>query len=122
MIRTIALLTALMLTVPSVGALVCDVICGTRHEASATPARSSCHDHGKSRQDSPTVSALHVCHEMGSVPASIMRDGGPQIAVVRAIVRNLDIVTDADAGRHTVVRQARLTGHAPPLPALPLRI
>ena len=123
MIRTIALLTALMLTGPSVGALVCDVICGTRHEASATPARSSCHDPGPSRDDSPTMSALHECHEMGSVPASIMRDGGVQNAVAQAIVRNLDIVTDADAGRHTVVRQARLTSHAPPLlPALPLRI
>ena len=68
----------------------------------------------------PTIALLTAL--LLAVPTSIMRDGGPQIAVVHAIVRTLDIVTDADAGRHTIVRQARLTSHAPPLPALPLRI
>jgi len=121
-IRTIALLTALVLTVPSAGALVCDVICGTRHEASAAPPSGSCHDHGPSHTGSRTVSALHMCHEIGSVPASIMRDGGLQIAVAQAIVRGVDIVTDADATRDIVVRQERLASHAPPLPTLRLRI
>ena len=122
-LRTIALLTALVLTVPSVSALVCDVICGTRHEASAAPASSSCHDHGPPHRDSATVSPLHVCHEMVGVPASIVRDPGLQFAVAPAIVRGVvDIVTDAAAGCDLVATQARLTDHAPPLRALPLRI
>ena len=122
-IRAIALLTALALTVPSVSALVCDVICGTRHEASAIPASSSCHDHGPPHQDSATVSPLHVCHEMVSVPASIVRDPGLQFVVAPAIVRgDVGIVTDAAAGRDIVATQTRLTDHAPPLRALPLRI
>jgi hypothetical protein len=121
--RTIALLTLLVVTAPSVGALVCDVVCAAQHEASTTPASGSCHDHGTSQPDSPAVSALHVCHEVGTVQASIVRDSGLHAAVAPAIIGgDVDIAVDPAAGRDIVATQARLTGHAPPSPALPLRI
>jgi hypothetical protein len=73
--------------------------------------------------DSPTVSASHVCHEIGGVPASIVRDGAQQVAVAPATLRGIsDILTDAAIARDIAARQQRLTRHAPPPPALPLRI
>ena len=121
--RTIALLTLLAVTAPSLAALVCDVACAAQHEASTTPASGSCHDHGTSQPASPAVSALHVCHEMSTVQASIVRDAGLYAAVPLPIVRGvIDIAADAAAGRDIVSTQARLTGHAPPPPTLPLRI
>jgi hypothetical protein len=119
--RTIALLTVLAVTAPSVSALVCDVACAARHDAAA-PA-GDCHDQGTSQPDSPALSALHVCHEMGTVQASIVRAAGLHVAVPLPIVRGVvDIAADAAAGRDIVATQAWLTGHAPPPPALPLRV
>jgi hypothetical protein len=121
--RTLALLTVLALTAPSVGALVCDVACAARHESSAAaPASGSCHDHGAPQPDSPNVSAAHACHAMGIVPASIMRDAGSQLAVAPAIVHEVQHAADGSAGRETVARRTRLTNHAPPLLILALRI
>ena len=121
--RTLALLTVLALTAPSVGALVCDVACAARHESSpAAPASGSCHDHGAPQPDSPNVSAAHACHAMGIVPASIMRDAGSQLAVAPASVREVQDAADGSAGRGIVARRARHIDHAPPRPALPLRI
>jgi hypothetical protein len=114
-----------MLTGPSVGALICDVLCGAQYEPSVTQAGpSSCHEEDSpSDTNSPIVSASHVCHEMGSVPASIVRHAAPHLAIAQAVVRGIsDILTDAATGRDIAARQERLTSHAPPLAALPLRI
>ena len=61
--------------------------------------------------------------ELGILPASIVRDVGLQAADAPAIVRGtVDLAAAAAAGRALVATQARLTGHAPPSPVLPLRI
>src|SRR5688572_24754903 len=100
--RTIALLTVLALTAPAAGALVCSVACGAQHQA-ATPGNSSCHDTGTSEPDAPAVSASHVCHEIGILPASIVRDVGLQAADAPAIVRGtVDLAAAAAAGRALV--------------------
>lgn len=120
--RFIALLTVLALTSPSVGALVCDVACGAQHQSAAASSSPSCHDHAMPQSDWPTVSAMHVCHEMGSVPASIVRDAAMQLAVAPAILRSLSEMSDPGVSRELSSTHARLTGHAPPPLALPLRI
>ena len=118
--RTIALLTVLALTAPSAAALICDVACTAQHEAATLG--SSCHDSDTSEPGERTVSASHLCHDIGVLPASIVRDGGSHTAVAPAVVRETSDLAAVAAGRALVARQARLTNHAPPPPALPLRI
>ena len=123
-LRTIALLTVLALTAPSVGALVCDLACAAQHQdAAATSASESCHDHGAPAPESPSVSAWHVCHDMGVVPASIVRDAAPHLAIAPAIVLAVfDSAAQHNSGPHVAATHARLTGHAPLPLALPLRL
>jgi len=122
--RTIALLIVLALAAPSVAALVCDVACAAQHEnAVAAPQTGSCHDHAAPQPESPSMSAWHVCHDMGVVPPSVVRDSASQLATAPAIVREI-VASAADygAGRNRVATHARLTAHAPPPLVLPLRI
>jgi hypothetical protein len=121
--RTIALLTVLALTAPSAGALVCDIACAAQHQnTAAAPQSTSCHDHAAPTPESPALSAWHVCHQMGVVPVSIVRDAAPQLAVAPAIVRaGVDVAPANSAGPGLVAMDRRLTGHAPPPLALPLR-
>ena len=123
-LRTIALLTVLALTAPSVGALVCDVACAAQHRGTAPASQdASCHDHASPTPEVPSLSAWHVCHEMGVVPASIVRDAATPLATAPAIVVAIfDSAVQDSARRHIVVTRARLTGHAPPPLILPLRI
>jgi hypothetical protein len=122
--RTVALLIVLALAVPSVAALVCDVACAAQHRnGAAAPQPASCHDDAAPQPESPSASGRHVCHEMGVVPASVMRDAASQAAMAPAIVRAVfDSAAEHNPGLNVVAPHARLTAHAPPLLTLPLRI
>jgi hypothetical protein len=120
--RTIALLIVLALAAPSAAALVCDVMCAAQHD-DAAPQRGSCHDHAAPQRETPSVSAWHVCHAMGVVPASVVRDAASQVAVPPAIARAIvDSAAEHIPARTVNATHARLTGHAPPPAVLPLRI
>src|SRR5688500_1089682 len=120
--RVIALLTVLALTAPSVGALVCDIACAAQHQSVATPAGSSCHDHDAPQSDSPVLSASHDCHDIEFAPASTVREASYQVAVAVIILPDFDDAAGASIARDNVPLRTRHTDHAPPLPALPLRI
>jgi hypothetical protein len=121
--RVIALLTVLALAAPSIGALFCDLACGAQHESSAAPAASgSCHDHAAQPSDSPAVSASHECHDIEFAPASTVREASYQVAVAVIIRPRFDDAASPSSAGDIVPLRTRHTNHAPPLPALPLRI
>jgi hypothetical protein len=118
-LRTLALLAAVLLTLPSVAPLACDWMCGRQHDA-AVPVAGSCHDAGGPRSTLPALAGGHVCHDIGALPTSIVRDAS-QLALP-AIARAVDGQADFPTRQVLLPAPARLTAHAPPPLALPLRI
>ena len=118
-IRFLAPLVAVMLTVPMVAPLVCDWTCGRQHDAAAAPAEN-CHDRGAPHSTSPAIAGSHTCHDLGVLPTSVLRDAG-QLALP-AVTRTIDTVVDDHVGQALFAPHAHLTAHAPPPLLLPLRI
>jgi hypothetical protein len=117
--RVLALLVAVMLTVPTVAPLVCDWTCGLQHSTAAPPAQN-CHDHGAPQSTAPVIAGSHTCHDIGVLAASVLRDADQ--LVLPAVTRAVDPAVDDRIGHTVVASHARQTGHAPPPLALPLRI
>ena len=117
-VRLSAVLLAVTLTGPSVGALVCDWVCAAKHQR--TDANASCHQHG-APGTTPTVAAGHVCHELTSAPASILTAGRQAGFSAPAIVEApLTLVVESSAA---ATYRTREVAHAPPRPLItPLRI
>jgi len=117
-VRLIAVLLAVTLTGPSVGALVCDWACAAKHQR--TDAENSCHQH-RTPGTTPTVAAGHLCHELTSAPASILTDGRPAGFSAPAIVEAplpLSVESAGDATHRT-----RDVAYTPPPPLItPLRL
>ena len=117
-VRLIAMLLAVTLTGPSVGALVCDWVCAAKHQR--TGANGSCHQH-RTPGTTPTVAAGHLCHELTSAPASILTDGRQTGFSAPAIVEAPLILVVESIGAAT--HRTREVAHAPPPPLItPLRI
>ena len=116
--RLLALILAVTLTGPSVGALVCDWTCAPQHAAAAT-AGSTCHDDPGPSQ-TPAFAAGHECHELPTLTPSILTSG-PQV---------VDTPLTAETAAHaTAMVQASFVtrrpdrSHAPPpTHIVPLRI
>ena len=117
--RFLAVLLTLTLTGPSVGALVCELVCAAEH--ARVPAAGSCHE-----QDGPasstTLAPAHVCHEVTTPEPSIVAGSSQGDPRVVADVASPTVTSSSVVQVH-VVTASRVATHAPP-PASnnPLRI
>lgn len=116
-VRVLALLLAVTLTGPSVGALICDWACAAQHPQAATA--TTCHDHG-APPATRTFASGHWCHELTTPPESILTQA-PQVPIMVAVSDLLVTGPDRSAGDDA----ADIHLHAPPAPPpllTPLRI
>ena len=116
-VRVAALVLVVALTGPSVGALVCDWACASRHEQSSS---SGCHEHSGSGLEA-ALASVHRCHELAATAESILTNV-PQLET-RTVVAVVTLFSESRIPAvllHTVRSSAR--SHAPPPPLIPLRV
>jgi hypothetical protein len=112
-VRTAALLLILAMMGPSVGALVCDWTCATKHERTS----AGCHEHAGS--ESPTaIASVDVCHERVAALESVTT---AQQTEQRAVLLSSAVPVDTrSSSLPSVIRSG--SSNAPPLLLIPLRI
>jgi hypothetical protein len=117
-VRLIAAVLTVVLAGPSIGSLVCDWACATKHQRTET--KGNCHQHS-TPGTTPTVAAGHLCHDLTFAPASILADARQSGFSAPAIVDGPLTFSVESAGRAT--HRTRDVAHSPPPPLItPLRL
>lgn len=116
--HAVALLLVLTLAGPSVGALVCDWMCATKHEESTSTG--NCHE-SPAKGSMATLEAGHRCHDVNSATASILPTC-PQVELRAMPV--VAALTDQVRASALALIDGRSPGppHAPPPLLIPLRL
>jgi hypothetical protein len=113
-VRTAALLLILALMGPSVGALVCDWTCATKHDRTS----AGCHEHAGS-ESLTSIASVDVCHERVAALESVLTT--PQQTEHRAVVLSSAMSAHTrPSSLPSVIRSG--PSHAPLPPLIPLRI
>jgi len=116
--RLLALLLAVTVTGPSVGALVCDWTCAPTHPATVTAA-SSCHDE-PGPAPTPAFAAGHDCHELPTLTPSILTYGSQ--VVDTPLTAETAVHATGMAQASLVTRRPDRSHAPPPTQVVPLRI
>ena len=114
-VRFVALVLAVALTGPSVGAVVCEIACAAEH--SPAPVASSCHDTA-GPASLPTVAAGHACHDVTTPELSIAAAASQSDTRIAAEAVTPVIGLRAPSPERTAAPPLHARPHAPPLIAL----